>query len=128
MSVPKSRRSTSPCEYVIRAGEVDRLVGQLAIKLPKRWDGNRKDALLRTSDDILRESVSANAIWAATDVEREARLRHLTEAYCACAVLQVRLDQIANERPVRRYDEPGNDGETVHVERRCVSDSYLEIV
>jgi hypothetical protein len=128
MSVARSARKTSSCQYVVTAGEVDSLISQLAIKLPKRWDATRKSMLLETSDKLLSECVSANAIWTTNQEEHRMRLCHLTEAYCACAVLQVRIDRIASERPTKRFDQTDENGETVHIEQPCVSDGFLKVL
>ena len=128
MSVPKSRRTLSASEFMHQATEVDKMVGQLAIKLPRRWERTRTAQLLDTSDALMEAAVSAEDVYVTCPDESAMRLGYLTEAHAKCAVLQAKLERIMQERPFTRHDETLPDGTVCQVERPCVSDRYMELV
>lgn len=101
MSVPKYRRITSPIEYVDNAIKLEAFTGKMCARLPKRWLETRTRYICDIANEIVKEVILANSIYAQNDVQRHERLTHLERAYGACYVLGAKLDYLVEENPKR---------------------------
>ena len=101
MSVPKYRRTPSPIEYVDNAIKLEAFTGKMCARLPKRWRETRTRYICDIANEIVKEVVLANSIYAQNDIQRHERLIHLERAYGACYVLGAKLDFLVEENPKR---------------------------
>ena len=113
MSVDKSKRGESACEYLDQAVKVAWLVGGIVGRLPVRWKDNRSRYLLDCCERVMEHCAAANAVFPHDAEDARIVRSHLVEAKAQCSVLQVLLTQVARSNPERPRYERDSDGRKV---------------